>query len=132
MKLSAVERRLELLKLEGNGFNRSEIVKHLSEKFQVSERTVYYDFEKRGEWQLSIMQVQNPERALMKILNRYEQIYRHAGFKFLQASHDNIKLGALKIMLEANSKILETSVLGEVVSRLKTLEEQSKRGVFIK
>lgn len=42
-----VERRLEFLKLEAKGFSLCEIVKLLSEKFQTSERNIYYDAETR-------------------------------------------------------------------------------------
>ena len=49
--MDTVVRRLELLKMEGMGFNQSEIVKQLSEKYRCSERTVYYDFENRRDWQ---------------------------------------------------------------------------------
>ena len=53
------ERRLELLKMEGNGFNQVEIVKHLSEKFQCCVRTVYRDFEKREESQPFLQHLDN-------------------------------------------------------------------------
>jgi type I restriction enzyme R subunit len=43
--VDAVSRRLELLKLEGLGFSRAEIVKELSVKCACSCRTVYNDFE---------------------------------------------------------------------------------------
>jgi len=39
------ERRLELLNMEGLGFFRAEIVKELSVKANVTERTVYKDSE---------------------------------------------------------------------------------------
>ena len=38
-----VERRLEFLRLEAKGFSLCEIVKLLSEKYQTSERNIYYD-----------------------------------------------------------------------------------------
>ena len=126
------ERRLELLKMEGNGFNQAEIVKHLSEKFQCCARTVYRDFEKREEWQPSLQHLDYQGRVLMKILNRYEHVYRHAGFLLLQASHENAKLGALKIMLETNKQLCETAVMPELLCRLKDLEERAKTGVFVR
>jgi hypothetical protein len=73
-----VERRLELLKLEGLGFSKAEIVKELSVKCQCSERTVYGDFECRSDWQPILQGVINAEEVLLKVLNRYEQNYRQA------------------------------------------------------
>jgi len=129
--LSVVERRLELLKMEGNGFNQSEIVKHLSQKFQCCDRTVYRDFEKREEWQPFLQHLDGQGRLLMKILNRYEQVYRHAGFLLLQASQENAKLGALRLMLDANKQLCETAVIPGLLGRLKLLEEKARRGVFV-
>ena len=46
-----IERRLEFLNLEAKGFSLCEIVKILSEKWQKTERTIYYDAANRGTWQ---------------------------------------------------------------------------------
>ena len=57
--MTAVKRRLELLKLEGLGFSKPEIVKELSQKHECSGRTVYRDFESRDEWQPELLNVGN-------------------------------------------------------------------------
>jgi len=129
--LDTVARRLELLKLEGMGFDQSEIVKELSEKFRCSERTVYYDFENRDEWQPALQQLGDHEVILLKIVNRYEQIYRQASVRLVTGSQEATQLGALNIMLKANGKVWETAVLPELLNRLKSLEEKAKRGVFV-
>jgi hypothetical protein len=82
----AVNRRLELLKLEGLGFSQPEIVKELSQKFACSGRTVYRDFECRDRWQSDLQHLENHGRILMKVVNRYEQIYRQASIKLLTGS----------------------------------------------
>ena len=82
-----VSRRLELLKLEGLGFSQAEIVKQLSEKFECAERTLYNDFETRATWQPYLQCVTKPEDVLFKITNRYEQIYRQASLRMLQATN---------------------------------------------
>jgi transcriptional antiterminator len=127
----AVDRRLELLKLEGLGFSQPEIVKELSRNFHCSERTVYHDFEGRERWQPELQHVENHSRILMKIVDRYEQIYRQASIKLLTGSQEATQLGALNIMLKANLLVFETAVLPEILHRLKTLEEKARRGVFV-
>jgi transcriptional antiterminator len=129
--LNTVVRRLELLKLEGMGFNQSEIVKELSEKHRCSERTVYYDFENREDWQPALQQLDDHQSILLKTLNRYEQIYRQASVRLLTGTQEATQLGALNIMLKANGKIWETAVLPDLLNRLKVLEEKAKRGVFV-
>ena len=127
----AVERRLQLLKLEGLGFSKSEIVKELSRNFHCSERTVYHDFESRERWQPELQHIQNNSSILLKVVNRYEQIYRQASIKLLTGSQGAIQLGALNVMLKANRLVFESAVLPEILHRLKTLEEKAQRGVFV-
>ena len=129
--MDKVARRLELLKLEGLGFSQSEIVKELSVKSACSKRTIYDDFETRASWQPTLQSVAKPEAILLKVVNRYEQIYRRAGFEHLGATEESSKIGALKVMLQANSLLLEAAVLPELLTRLKTLEEKARQGVFV-
>ena len=129
--MDSVSRRLELLKLEGLGFSQAEIVKELSQKNGCSGRTVYRDFESRGEWQPTFQGVIEPKAVLFKVLNRYEQIYRQASMRLLTSSNTLAQLGALNIMLKANALLNETAVLPEMMSRLKDLEDKAKRGVFV-
>ena len=129
--MDKVARRLELLKLEGLGFSQAEIVKELSVKRACSERTVYSDFEGRAIWQPVLQSVVKPEEILLKVVNRYEQIYRQASMRLLTSSNELAQLGALNIMLKANSLLNETAVLPEVLGRLKDLEDKAKRGVFV-
>ena len=129
--MDSVSRRLELLKLEGLGFSQAEVVKELSQKIGCSGRTVYRDFESRGDWQPTFQGVIEPKAVLFKVLNRYEQIYRQASMRLLTSSNTLAQLGALNIMLKANALLNETAVLPEMMSRLKDLEEKAKRGVFV-
>ena len=45
--MDKVDRKLELLKLEGLGFSQAEIVNELSQKDTCTKRVVYKDFETR-------------------------------------------------------------------------------------
>jgi hypothetical protein len=126
-----VARRLELLKLEGLGFSRAEIVKDLSQKMGCSGRTVYRDFESREDWQPVLQQLGDPQAVLLKTVNRYEEIYRQASVRLLTGTQEATQLGALNVMLKANGKVWETAVLPELLNRLKHLEEKAKKGVFV-
>jgi len=81
-----LERRLDFLKLEAKGLSLCEIVKHLSEKYQTSERNVYYDAETRDTWQPVFTQLYNLDKARLIIINRYEHLYREASLHFQTAS----------------------------------------------
>jgi hypothetical protein len=129
--VDSVARRLELLKLEGLGFAQAEIVKELSVKCACSERTVYGDFETRVTWQPVLQSVVKPEEILLKVINRYEQIYRQASMRFLTTSNELARMAALNIMLKTNSLLFETAVLPELMGRLKVLEDKASKGVFV-
>jgi hypothetical protein len=130
-EMEVVVRRLELLKLEGLGFSQVEIVKELSQKAGCSKRTVYNDFECRAVWQPTLQSVVLPEGVLLKVVNRYEQIYRQASIRLLTFQNELGQLGALNVMLKANSLLFEAAVLPELMSRLKGLEDKASKGVFV-
>jgi len=102
-----VERRTELLKLEGDGFSRLDIEKTLSQKFQVTVRTVSRDFQLRKEWQPSISNHSDRTQAYFSILNRFEQIYKKASFTYLHSKNESVTISALKVMLDVLSRIKE-------------------------
>ena len=84
--MDAVTSRLELLKLEGLGFSQAEIVNELSQKLSCSKRLLYKDFETRECWQPTLQIVTESKAVMMKIVNRYEQIYRQASLRFLSST----------------------------------------------
>jgi hypothetical protein len=126
-----VARRLELLKLEGLGFSKAEVVNELSQKLACSKRVLYKDFESREFWQPVLQGAVKPDGVLLKVMNRYEQIYRQASLRFITTSNELARMAALNIMLKANSLMCETAVLPEVLGRLRDLEDKAKRGVFV-
>ena len=77
--------------LEGLDFSQAEIVKELSQKNACFERTIYNDFEARATWQPILQGDVKPNEVLLKVINRYEQIYRQASMRFLTASNELAK-----------------------------------------
>ena len=129
--MDAVLRRLELLKLEGLGFSQAEVVNELSQKLACSKRVLYRDFETRIVWQPILQSVVESDKVLLKVLNRYEQIYRQASMRFLSSSNELARMAALNVMLKTNSLMFEAAFLPELMSRLKTLEDKASKGVFV-
>ena len=113
-----IERRLEFLKLEAKGFSLCEIVKLLSEKFQTSERNIYYDAENRGTWQPVLTQLFDLDKARLMVINRYEYLYRQASLRFETAS-DSQKPTYLSKMVDITDRLV--SLLG-----LETLKEKQE------
>ena len=99
-----LERRLEILKLEGNGLEPSEIVKELSIKYKVSKRAVYKDFEIRSIWQPLLQEM---KKSLLKASNRHEQMYRKAVVQYMQAKSDRDRISALNLMRQINWELAQ-------------------------
>jgi hypothetical protein len=111
-----VERRLEFLKLEAKGFSLCEIVKLLSEKYQTSERNIYYDAETRNTWQPVLTQLFDLDKARLIVINRYDFLYRQASLHFQTASESQ-KPVYLSKMVEVTDRLV--ALLG-----LETLKEK--------
>ena len=123
--LNTTERRLKSLEMEGKGFTRPEIVKHLAKEYQLTKRAIQYDFSRRARWQPQLQQF-DPEKTLLKIANRFEQIYRLASFNYLQNNNENARIAALKLMLDATSRLCDVLVLPEIHKKLDLLTEEAK------
>jgi len=117
-----LERRLEFLKLEAKGFSLCEIVKLLSEKYQTSERNIYYDAETRETWQPVLTQLFDLDKARLMVVNRYDYLYRMASIHFQTASEAQ-KPVYLSKMVDITERLLV--LLG--LETLKEKQEHEKR-----
>ena len=121
-----IERRLEFLKLEAKGFSLCEIVKLLSEKFQTSERNIYYDAETRDTWQPVLTQLFDLDKARLIVINRYDFLYRQASLHFQTASEAQ-KPVYLSKMVDITDRMV--SLLG--LETLKEKQDAQKRAVEV-
>ena len=121
-----IERRLEFLKLEAKGFSLCEIVKLLSEKYQTSERNLYYDAETRDTWQPVLTQLFDLDKARLVVINRYDFLYRQASLHFQTAS-ESLKPVYLARMVDITDRLV--ALLG--LETLKEKLENEKRAAEV-
>jgi len=121
-----LERRLEFLKLEAKGFTLCEIVKVLSEKYQTSERNIYYDAETRDSWQPVLTQLFELDKARLILVNRYEYLYRMASFQF-QTVGEPQKPTYLSKMVDITDRLV--ALLG--LETLREKQEAEKRAIAV-
>jgi hypothetical protein len=120
-----IERRLEFLKLEAKGFSLCEIVKVLSEKYQTSERNIYYDAETRDTWQPVLTQLFDLDKARLVVINRYDFLYRQASLHF-QTATEAQKPVYLSRMVDVTDRLV--ALLG--LETLREKQEAEKRLVL--
>jgi hypothetical protein len=122
--LNAIKRRLELLKLEGLGINRVEIVNQLSQKYLCSQRTIYNDFETREAWQPCLQGAKRTEQTLLKVSNRFEEIYSQAAKRVMSSTDPYVQLAALNLMAKANAHLSDSAIAPEILARISALEDK--------
>jgi hypothetical protein len=98
------------------GFSLCETVKALSEKYQTSERNIYYDAENRNTWQPALTQLFDLDKARLVVINRYDFLYRQASLRF-QTAPESQKPLYLSRMVDITDRLVD--LLG-----LCTLKEQ--------
>jgi len=121
-----VERRLEFLRLEAKGFSLCEIVKLLSEKYQTSERNIYYDAETRDTWQPVLTQLFDLDKERLIVINRYDFLYRQASLHFQTASEAQ-KPVYLSKMVDITDRLV--ALLG--LETLREKQEAEKRALSV-
>jgi hypothetical protein len=97
-------------------------VKLLSEKYQTSERNIYYDAETRNTWQLVLTQLFDLDKARLVVMNRYDFLYRQASLHFQTASEPQKPIYLSK-MVEITDRLV--ALLG--LETLKEKQDQEKR-----
>ena len=130
MQQRTLERRLELLKLEGNGLLRPEIVQDLSVKFGCVRGTIYNDFATKPHWQPFLMEI---KKAQLTIINRNEQLFRKASLAYMKAENNAQKIAAINLMRIINLDAFEMlQSTGQIVKVPEKVEADiTKRQVII-
>ena len=101
-------------------------MKLLSEKYQTSERTLYYDAETRDTWQPVLTQLFNLDKARLIVINRYDFLYRQASLHFQTASESQ-KPVYLSKMVDITDRLV--SLLG--LETLREKQEAEKRAATV-
>lgn len=120
---NTLERRSYLLKLEGQGFNRREVTTALIEKFSVCKETVHRDYRGKSSWQPKILDLKDAKAFVMMTVNRANHIYREASFRCLQTQNEAVKVGFLRVMLEANKQMCETMILPSLIEDIEQIKQ---------
>ena len=101
-------------------------MKVLSEKYQTSERNIYYDAETRDTWQPVLTQLFDLDKARLVVINRYDFLYRQASLHFQTASESQ-KPVYLSRMVDITDRLV--ALLG--LETLREKQETDKRAAEV-
>ena len=114
-----------MLKLKSMGFPLGEVVKELAEKYQISTRSLYYDFKNRKTWMEALLGIDDPKAFFVDLLSNHQEIYRLTSLEFLKADNSNARIGALKLLRDLNKDFVELLFFQSLDKRVGKLEAAS-------
>ena len=127
MDLKILKRRAEMLDAVSTGLHPSAVVAQLAEKYGVSERALWSDWQRREKWVPLLLSLEKYAEFTDVIEQKLGVVQKAAWSIYLKASNDSARVGALRTILEAleiHRDIIQTR---DIVDRLDRLEEITKK-----
>jgi len=127
LDLKILKRRAEMLDAVSTGLHPSAVVSQLAEKYGVSERALWSDWQRREKWVPLLLSLEKYAEFTDVIEQKLGVVQKAAWSIYLKASNDSARVGALRTILEAleiHRDIIQTR---DIVDRLDRLEEVTKK-----
>ena len=125
MHTTLMERRRKMLQYKSEGLSLADIVKHLATEYNVSLRSLYYDWEKRKQWMATVLEISDPETFFLDLVSRHHDIYRMTILEYLRGDNSNARIGALRLLRDINNDFQEMIVTQDLHDRIRQLEAGS-------
>lgn len=128
MNAELYRRRKLMLKNHGEGFSLTENVRFLSEKFRVSERICYADWQKRAEWLPILLDIKDVESYYLSLLVTHNEIYKKVVDEYLKAESETVRISSLRLLRDLNLDRRDLIIVQDQLARIRRLEDlESKR-----
>jgi hypothetical protein len=122
MRLKTIERRRELIKQRNLGVSLTDAVTILAQKYSVSTRCVYRDWQNRKAWLPALLGIRDPQAFFYDIVSQHQELKRFAALEYLKCKSENARIGALRLLRDLNLDFSELLVTRDVLERLDRLE----------
>ena len=127
MNLRLLKRRVEMLDAVSSGLHPAAVVAQLAEKYDVSERALWSDWQRREKWVPVLLGLERFAEFTDVVGEKLSAVERATWSICLKASNDNARVGALRTVLEALEIRRDIVQAREVVERLDRLEELARK-----
>ena len=127
MKLKTLKRRAEMLDAVCKGIHPSAVIGQMAEKYKVSERGLWSDWERREKWVPILLSLGKYADFAGAIESKLNAVQKAAWSIYLRADNDNARVGALKVILDSLEVHSKTVLSGEILSRLEHVEELAEK-----
>lgn len=106
------ERRMECLKYHVKGVAPSVWTEDLGKKYGVAPKAIWRDWNNREHWLNVVVNMKNPELVMQECIAEIREAKKSAWLLRLTANQDGAKAAALKIILDANDRLLDLAGYG--------------------
>lgn len=112
-----------MLDTVSKGFHPSAVISQLAEKYEVSERCLWSDGERREKWVPMLLSLEKYAGFADAMETKLNAVQKAAWSTYMRASNDNARVVALKIVLDS-LEVHSNSVLSrDILERLEDVEE---------
>jgi len=127
LNLKILKRRAEMLDAVSTGLHPSAVVAQLAEKYGVTERALWSDWQRREKWVPVLLNLEKYAEFTDVIEQKLGAVQKAAWSIYLKASNDNARVGALRTILEALEIHRDIVQTRDIIDRLGKLEESAQK-----
>ncbi len=112
-----------MLDAVSTGLHPSAVITQLAEKYGVSERALWSDWQRRGKWVPILLNLEKFAEFTEMIRQKLKGVQKAAWSIYLKASNDSARVGALRTILEALEIHRDIVQTRDILERLDKLDE---------
>jgi len=128
MNLKILKRRVEMFDLVCKGFHVSNVIDQLAEKYNVPEKCLWSDWERREKWIPIILSFEKYSGGFAdEIETKLTAVQKAAWTTYMRTKNDNARVGALKIVLDSLELHSNTVLSKDILQRLENVEELAEK-----
>lgn len=120
-----------MLDAVSTGLHPSAVISQLAEKYSVSERCLWSDWERREKWVSLLLGLEKYAGFCETVEQKLNAVQKAAWSIYVEASNDNARVGALRTVLESlevHGNIVQTKDLLERLAKLEEVAHEQTRG----
>ena len=127
MDLELLKRRTEMLDTVSKGFHPSAVITQMAEKYKVSERCLWSDWERREKWVPMLLSLEKYAEFADEVETKLNAVHKAAWSTYMRTSNDSARVGALKIVLESLEVHSNAVLSRNILQRLERVEELAEK-----
>ncbi len=127
MDLELLKRRTEMLDTVCKGFHISEVISHLAEKYEVTEKCLWSDWERREKWIPMLLSMEKYAEFADAMETRLNAVQKAAWSTYTRATNDSAKVGALRLVLDSLEVHSNAVLSRNILERLERVEELAEK-----